>query len=390
MKHKNSILIILGNSVSKFGNVFYLIALNLWITHITDNIRLLSYIHIASTLPLIIFNLFGGIIADMFNKKKILIACDLLSGISCILFGILIKIDVLNIPLIIGISFLLGLSMAMFSPTLRAIIPEVIEKNCIKKTNSLTTNLSEVIKISTPVVGSWLLIQEYLDIKDIFILNGITFILSAISEFFLDYKSRNTNKNIKIFQNLKSGFIYISEHKQLLKLIIICACVNFFITGYNLILPFYGKIVFHNEAFYGKALTVEAVGGVVGSLLILKDSSKTNFSKIKKNLFFCGGGLLLTFYINQYIFLLSIFIFGVYLTKFNIELFSYIQINVEKDYLGRVFSIIFFIAVLLMPLGNFIFGLTLKSTIKYIYIFIGIAILLLTQCYLRTPKSKKT
>ena len=71
MKSKNSVLIILGNTVSKFGNVFYYFTLNWWIAKVTNNLRLLGYIGVASTLPLIIFNLFGGIIADRFNKKKL-------------------------------------------------------------------------------------------------------------------------------------------------------------------------------------------------------------------------------------------------------------------------------------------------------------------------------
>ena len=70
-------------------------------------------------------------------------------------------------------------------------------------------------------------------------------------------------------------------------------------------------------------------------------------------------------------------LFAASLALFNIKFNSFVQINVDKDYLGRVFSIIYTIAVLFMPLGSVVFSAVLGTQTPYGYYVIGIGIVLL-------------
>lgn len=374
MKHKNSILIVGGNVVSQFGSVMFLLTMNWWVINTTNNIKLLGYITAASTIPLIFFNLFGGVIADRANKKKLLVLCDLLSGSLCIILGIFMADNYINIPLIITINALLSISMAVFSPTLRAIIPEIMDKEIITKTNSILTNLSETVKIIAPLVAAMLFASKSIGIKGIFIINGISFIMSAISESFIDYEKKEIEKK-GVLKEIKSGFNHIIENKVLFRLLLICAFVNFFIAGYNLALPYYVKNVIMKDNYYSLALTIESIGGILGSLLVLKQGKEASLHEISINLILCGAGLLCTLIGHPISLLISAFLFGMFLTKFNISFFSYLQINVNKKYLGRVFSVVFFVAIILMPLGNLFFGFITEYFKEYVFAFIGIFIM---------------
>lgn len=370
MKYKNSILIISGNVVSQFGSIMFMLALNWWIIDTTNNVKLLGYITAASTIPLIVLNLFGGVIADCLNKQKIIITCDLISGGLCITLGLFMNQNYINIPLVVIIDVLLSCSMAIFSPTLRSIVPEVIDKTMITKINSILTNLSEVVKIIAPLVAAMLFKLSFIGFKGIFIINGISFIFSAITEIFINYTKVSVVRE-GVFKEIKSGFNYIVDNKILLRLIILCAVINFFIAGYNLTLPYYIKNVIKKE-YYSLALTIEAIGGIIGSLLILKNDKEASLKEISKNLLFCGLGLVVTICGNIITLFISVFLYGLFLTKFNIAFFSYLQLNVDNKFLGRVFSIVFFVAIILMPLGNLIFGLISEYLINYILAIIGI------------------
>ncbi|GMQ55724.1 MFS transporter [Vallitalea sediminicola] len=370
MKYKNSILIISGNTVSQFGSVMFSLALNWWIIDTTNNVRLLGYVTAAATIPLIVLNLFGGVIADKGNKQKVLVGCDMLSGLLCIVLGIFMRETYINIPLVIMINVLLSCSMAIFSPTLRSIVPEVINKKIITKTNSILTNLTEAVKIIAPLVASMLFANSYIGFKGIFIINGISFIVSAISESFINYTKREIEQK-GVLLEIKRGFNHIIENKVLFRLLLICAGVNFFIAGYNLVLPYYIKNVIKIDNYYSLALTIQAAGGIVGSILVFKKNKEASLHEISMNLILCGGALIITIIAHPIALLVSVFIYGLFLTKFNIAFFSYLQLNVDKEFLGRVFSVVFFVAIILMPLGNLVFGFAAEYLKNYIFVIIG-------------------
>lgn len=75
---------------------------------------------------------------------------------------------------------------------------------------------------------------------------------------------------------------------------------------------------------------------------------------------------------NYYICLAPFALFGIMLTAFNIQFMSYVQIVVDENYLGRVFSIIFTVAVLFMPIGSFAFSLFINpSNVNSFYLVGG-------------------
>lgn len=81
-------------------------------------------------------------------------------------------------------------------------------------------------------------------------------------------------------------------------------------------------------------------------------------------------------------------LFGISLTAFNIQFMSYVQIAVDESYLGRVFSIIFTVAVLFMPLGSFLFSLfmDMANVNSYYTVGGGIAVLSFTSLLIRLQR----
>lgn len=71
-----------------------------------------------------------------------------------------------------------------------------------------------------------------------------------------------------------------------------------------------------------------------------------------------------------------IFFFGFFLTRFNVLFFTYIQTNIDKTLLGRVFSFIFTIAIVFMPIGNTVFGFLGDYFYEGLLPIIGIGIVL--------------
>ena len=165
------------------------------------------------------------------------------------------------------------------------------------------------------------------------------------------------------------------KEKEILFLLILASFVNIFLAGYNLLLPYTDIMydgLFHN--FYSKALAMEAVGGIVSSAVCARFVNKFRDNVLALILFLSGTGFVLilepvlALTANVYLCLIPFALFGISLTAFNIQFMSYVQIAVDENYLGRVFSIIFTVAVLFMPVGSFLFSaLVNTSDVKSFY-----------------------
>lgn len=263
--------------------------------------------------------------------------------------------------------------------------------------NSYINGIGEVISISGPIIGV-LLIDQY-GIKGALLVNSISFFLSAIIEILLKKKTslKQTELNKredKIFEEFVNGWKYIRTNKRIFKILMLASGVNLCLAGYILLLPFLPKInVNLGNEFYGVALSIQAVGGIVGAILC--NMLKLRLSEKYIGLFLGGVGLsvlLISLFIdiNKILIFICIFCYGVFISMFNIQFITYIQQNTASQYLGRVFSFVFTFAILFMPLGNVIFTFLFEYIKIYSFLVMGILVIILSLIYVYSYKNEKS
>lgn len=383
---KNEVLLWFGGWTSRIGNIIFDYANSISIVGaFTSKPWILALYQSAETIIQIIFNLVGGAKADNGNRKKIVIITDLLSAMICGLLSFSVD-SIYMAQVMVVANALLALIYAFNSPTYKSMIREVIEKERIGIYNSIAHAGSECIRVVGPIVGVGLV--GIIGVRGALIFDACTFVLSAVAESFLTKvidtdDSKKEKKNV--FSEIAEGFKYLFKEKQILFLILLSSFVNFFLAGYNLLLP-YTDVIFNEyvSSFYSKALAFEAVGGIIGSALCTKvvNRFKDNVLALIMFLFWTGFVLMLEPLLKvvdiYWICLIPFALFGMFLTAFNIQIMSYVQIAVDEKFLGRVFSIIFTVAVFFMPLGSFVFSLLVNPENINSFYLVGGGIVLLS------------
>ena len=141
-----------------------------------------------------------------------------------------------------------------------------------------------------------------------------------------------------------------------------------------------------SAGLYGTFLTSEAIGGFIGAML----SGFVNKELLSKRLvfFLSLSGLMLMlatpFYImfhNIIILAFSPALFSLFLSIFNIQFFSIVQKDVDNEFLGRVFGIIFTVAILFMPIGTGFFSVALNPNNTFNFFIIGASITILSLVF---------
>lgn len=385
-ERKNEALLWFGKWTSKLGNIVFDYANSVSIVGAFSHAPwVLALYQSSETVIQIVFNLIGGAKADSGSRKKILIVTDVLSAAICLVVSFFVASPRMA-EVVIAANALLAVVYAFNSPTYRSIVREMVDGERIGMYNSVSNGGGEVIKIAGPMVG--MLLVRWIGVRGALLFDALTFLLSAVSEMLLMpisgvQKKPKEKKNI--FRDIAEGFSYlVVRERQLLFLILLSALVNFFLAGFNLLCP-YTDVMYASFGieFYSKVLVMEAAGGLLGSLISSRLGSRVKENARLMVLFLGAMGAALALEPlaaltgSAIVCLIPFLLSGTALTVFNIQFMSYVQLRADEAYLGRVFSIIFTVAVLFMPMGSFVFSFLLDTTSPAGFAVVGGGILLL-------------
>ncbi|MCL1935949.1 MAG: MFS transporter [Defluviitaleaceae bacterium] len=377
----NSFLLILASISTNMGNTLFLLGINLWILQTYDSIRLLGIVSAVSTIPIILFSLTGGVLSDFANKKYIIVICDALSGIICLIF--LLFFERIDITYVIILTILLSIIHSIFSSAIRSLPPYVIEQNNIKKFNSALNFSFQFVNIVTPMLFGFIILVFDFSLRLLLLLKGLSLIISAFFEMFLKikyYHEKERVDKLRVVNSIVSSIKYLRKQKYIFSVILLASFVNIFIAGYNIFLPYYAEY-FEASHFYGFFLSIESAGGIIGSILTMFIFKKD--IKISIYLAISGLFLILTFFDYDIAFMsIAVLGFGIFLSVFNITFFSYLQNNISVEFLGRVISLTSSLALVFMPIGDLIFGFLIEVIGINSFGFIGLCILLLSTLHL--------
>lgn len=400
-ERKNEALLWFGRWTSKLGNIVFDYANSVNIVGaFTHAPWVLALYQSSETILQIVFNLIGGAKADSGSRKKILIVTDGLAAAICFAVSFFVQSDYMA-EVVIAANALLAVVYAFNSPTYRSIIREMIDAERIGVYNSVANGGGEIIKIAGPMAG--MLLVRWIGVRGALLFDALTFLLSALAEALLTPLSESAEKTAEkknIFRDIAEGFSYLFRERQLLFLIVLSALVNFFLAGFNLLCP-YTDVMFASFGmeFYSKVLIMEAVGGVAGSFISSRLGSRVKENARLMILFLGAVGVSLSLEPfaaltgSAVACLVPFLLSAAALTVFNIQFMSYVQLRAEEAYLGRVFSIIFTVAVLFMPVGSFAFSFLLDTSSPAGFAVVGGGIVLLSAAGMlifrnETPKAE--
>ncbi|MDA3951299.1 MAG: MFS transporter [Spirochaeta sp.] len=180
----NLTLLVAGNGISSLGNAVYLVAAVLYLKDITDSALLLGLFQFLALIPGFILSPLSGSLIDRWSRRNVLIATDILRGVLMIAAGLLLVIGFGHAPaVLLTLSFAAGLGHAFFVPAAQALIPEIVPPSHLSSANALRTGGSQLFNMTGNAVGGVLFVV--LGAPVVLILNGVTFLVSAVQELWI-------------------------------------------------------------------------------------------------------------------------------------------------------------------------------------------------------------
>ena len=351
--NRHAVQLISRGAITKIGNMLYDYGNSVWLASMgTIGKTVLGIYQISELVTGILVNPFGGVISDRFSRRKILMTTDLVCGLLCLAISF-IRNDRWMIAALIVANIVQAIAFGFSRPANKAIITEVVEKEEIVTYNAHLELVLQVVSVSSPVFS--FLVLQFASLHATLLLDALTFFIAFVLVAFLPKevakvreKKQFTGKDI--FSDIKEGLDYIWHQKDIFFLLLVASGVNFFFAAFEFLLPFSNRL-YGGKGAYATILTLGAIGSILGALVANK---MTSSMKILLFLLLMAGvgvfmmGLPLPTYLSFSGNLVCEF----FVTIFDIHVFTQVQTKVEDDYLGRVLSTIYTLAVLFMPIAK--------------------------------------
>ena len=391
--NRYAVQLISRGAVNKIGNMLYDYGNSVWLASMgAIGQTVLGMYQISELVTSILVNPFGGVVSDRFSRRRILMATDLVCGILCLAISF-IRNDSWMIGALIVANIVQAIAFAFSRPANKAIITELVEKDELVLYNSRLELVLQVVSVSSPVLS--FLVLQFASLRITLVLDALSFFLAFGLVALLPKKEEKTMGEKKltfkvIFSDIKEGVHYIVKQKEIFFLLVMASSVNFFFAAFNYLLPFSNQL-YGVQGAYATILTMGAIGSIVGALLASK--IKASMEMLLFLLALTGlGVMIMGFTLPSYLTFSGNFVCELFMTIFNIHFFTQVQTKVEGEYLGRVLSSIYTLAILFMPIAT---GLMtwLPSVHLYSFLIIGLGVVALSFLalgYVRTRFEKET
>ena len=338
---KNFYKLWLGELISNIGSGMTAFALSVYIYEKTGSVSYVSLITLLSFMPSIILSPIGGLLADRYDRRLLMIIGDLFSGLGLVYILWNIQAGEKSIvPIFVGITFS-SIFTSLLEPSYRATLTDILEEENYAKASGLIQAAGSAKYLISPVIAGMIL--SVADIRVILLLDILTFITTCLMIFLVRKSMNSETQNYKkdSFKGLLEGLFIIKENKGVYSLVIIMFFVCFFM-GFIQILIRPMILALSSVKTAGMMESLCAAGLLIGSLWIGIAGIKKNYSKILAVAsFFCGIFMSMTG-VNKNLAIIGIstFLFFSTLPFMNSCADVLVRVSVPNELQGRVWGLI--------------------------------------------------
>jgi MFS family permease len=256
-----------GNFLSNTGTWMQNVAQGWLVLELTNSSFWLGMVGFASSIPFLVFTLFGGVIADRVNKRHLLLTTQTIMMLLAFLLAGITYFRVISIRSLVAIAFLNGIAMALNAPSYQALVPQLVRRSDLPNAVALNAAQFNMSRVIGPTLGGYAM--AILGIAGNFFLNGVSFLAVLGSLFRIHYPEEKRQGHATIWQSLKEGFAYVWSRPQMWAIIGLIASASLLLLPFLTFVPYFAKNILHtDERGLGFLMAFSGLGAFLAALTI--------------------------------------------------------------------------------------------------------------------------
>jgi MFS family permease len=355
-----------GACTSSIGTWMQIVAQNWLVLSLTHSAFYLGLDAFLQQLPIMLFTLIGGVLADRRDRRRTLLASQYVQMATSSALALLMFFEVVEIWHVLALSFVTGLAQAFGGPAYQSLIPSLVAKKDLPNAVALNSIQFNIARVLGPLLFSLTLtaftsrsFSESQAMNACFALNALSFLVVIYTLTALRVKHIPPATTTGLRAELRGGLTYVRHHSVLVALIVLAAATTFLGFAVLTFLPIFAQNVFHEGAkTYSRLMAFSGAGSVVGALGVawLGKFARMGLTALLVQSIY--GVLILGFALSDRLWLseLLLFLTGAALMIVFSTVTSLVQLIAPENMRGRVMSIYMLAFRGGMPLGSLVSG----------------------------------
>ena len=322
---------------------------------------LLGLVNVGASIPMLVLPLFGGVLADRVNRKRIIQAGQIVAALIAFSVFVLIRTERIEWFHLLVSSIMQGAVFALMMPARQALIPQLVGKGLLSNALALNTAAMSATTLAAPSVAG--VLYGYFGPSNVYLLIGVLSLGSCIATLFVrhrgeiesDVKNHNVQGKGKIndlLSDITEGLKYVRSQRLIMVLLIMALATTVLAQPFRFLMPIFVVDVYKlGPESMGLLMSVMGLGALVGSIYIAAHGNKNRGKILLAGSFISGLSLLgvavIPIYMLAVLFMVPL---GLGDASRRTIIMTLIMEKSEDRYRGRVMSI-FMLNFGLMPLG---------------------------------------
>jgi len=356
----------MGAFLSNIGFWIQAVGQGWQVLHLTNSALLLGLVGFASTLPNIVFSLLGGVVADRFNRRRLLFVTQAVYMSTAALLGLLTSLHVIAVWQIILLALVNGTCSSVGFPAWQAFIGELVGPEELKQGIALNSTQFNLSRVVGPAIGGFSI--ALFGIAGNYYLNALSYLAVLLPLLFIHPSfthERVQEKRESMWRGLGVGLRFVREQPLLQLALLLQFLVAFLVYPYTTLLPIFAGNIFRVGAQGLGVLNAAAgTGALLGALLLVMFSQRLRHNlRVLISVCAVGGATCLVFALSRNLqaSLLLLILLGSCTVASSTVTNMTVQIMTPEAVRGRVLSIWVLITFGIAPFGTLVAGWAAQS-----------------------------
>ena len=377
-KHRNFRILYPANALSNIGTWTQRVAQDWLVLELTNNdAASLGLVTAIQFLPAMLLSLYGGLLADRFSKRKLLLLTNFGAGLSSVVLGILVVTHSVQLWHVFALALLLGIFTAIDSPIRVSFTSELVGKDDLANAVSLNSANFNVGRLVGPALSGYLI--YYFGTGPSFLINTATYAVMVATLLVIRDKDLHITAKPQRANKLAEAFLYVRGRRDLMLVML----TVFFTTTFGLNFQIFIALMATKEFGmgpdqFGALGSILAVGSLSGALIAARLEKHRTTKNILRGATLFGVLVMASAYLPSavmYAVMLPIMGATVLLTLISAN--TYVQSNTDSALRGRVMGIYLMIFMGGTPIGSPLIGFLASAFgIRATIMFCGVVVLL--------------
>lgn len=388
LRERNFRLLFIGQATSSLGDRFIPVALVFGVLRLSHSAAALGYVLGVQVLAQVAFLLIGGVVADRFSRRLLMMGADGFRGAGEMILGFSLITAHPSVVLVGALGAAQGLGTAVFTPAASGLTANIVPRENLQQANALIQTAAAVAAVAGPAIAGVCVVT--IGAGWAIAADGATFLVNFLTLAFINVELPARARTSSMIGDLKIGWAEFSARRWFGAMVLGAALFNFLYGAYNVAGPVASLHLYGGAAMWATASSAAGFGAIAGGLAVSSGKSQREWrlaAAVPLVGLYALAPLAIVLHLDIVAVAVAAALGGAGLTAFGASWNTIVQQQIPEHLLSRIISFDYFGSRVALPSGLAISGMLITIVGIKPLLYLVTAVQLLTIAVLALSPS---